>query len=444
VHLSIEAGDRAGERIELAGDRLTIGRDSTCDIHVPDTKASRVHAELVRSAGGYGVRDLGSSNGTYVGDRRVEDVHVLAEGDVVRVGRHRFRVSVGGVALRTPTPSRPKSRATGTTTPLHDMSRRMRRITIGAILVAVGAASVLALAITGSFTKEPLTTADAARVAEPSTVRVTGDQASGTGWVLDAGRGLIVTNYHVVDANPKLAVSFRGRSQAARLVGAAPCEDLAVLQVSNTAGMQTMELLPSQGMLEYGQTVVAIGYPGTWSEQHPLVADAGVVSVPLTSANTQEFTGGFAHPYTNLVQTDATINHGNSGGPLVDLEGRLVGVNTLGDPKRNEQYYAIGVDRVKQIVPRLAAGQSLGFFGAFLDFTKGPNPVVSGVAPGSPAERAGLVKGDAILSMDGRQLGGEHVSEAAWCGLVQRKTGQEAQLTVAGGVTPARQVKVAF
>jgi S1-C subfamily serine protease len=462
VKLKIDSGSGADEALELNGGRVLIGRDETCDIRLDDTKVSRLHAEITWAGDHYEVRDLGSSNGTYVADVRVAASHALHDGDVVRVGSHHLTVTVdddrrteldGG-----PAANRSRTRVAGTTTMFRDLSRQMRFVAIGAAVVAVAAIVVAVLALTGdSSADDPPTAAEASRIAAASTVQVNGKEGSGTGWVLDASRGLIVTNEHVIDANPKLTVAFQGHSQPAKVVGVAYCDDLAVLQMKRGfAGMRSMQRLPRQDMLVAGQTVLTVGYPGTFSKDPHLVTDAGVVSVVRTSADADSFTDNdFYRSYPNLIQTDAAINHGNSGGPLIDLEGRLVGVSTLtggavegpltaADGIKDQQNYAIGIDRVHQLLPTLASGHSLGFMGAFMRFEPQTYPVVTGVVPGSPAARAGLAKGDVIAGLDGRDIAGD-ISEAGWCKRVGDRTGNEqTSLFVSHGGGSAERISVTF
>src|SRR6476469_2180836 len=90
-HVQIRVG--SGEEIDIDADRVVIGRDEACDIRLDDTKVSRRHAEIVRNGNGYEVRDLGSSNGTYLGSMRLTAPQGLKDGDVVRIGAHRLTVS---------------------------------------------------------------------------------------------------------------------------------------------------------------------------------------------------------------------------------------------------------------------------------------------------------------------------------------------------------------
>lgn len=140
-----------------------------------------------------------------------------------------------------------------------------------------------------------------------------------------------------------------------------------MLELADREGLEALEL-GSQGDLEQGESVVALGYPAGASLGAELSSTAGIVSIVRSSlrlplADSPQF--------PNLVQTDAALNSGNSGGPLVDELGQLVGVNTAvlaeqGGAPSQGQGYAIGVDRVKEVLPQLRRGRSRGWFGAGL------------------------------------------------------------------------------
>jgi S1-C subfamily serine protease len=272
--------------------------------------------------------------------------------------------------------------------------------------------------------------------------------------VLDAEQGLVVTNNHVTNGGTGWTVGVDDAQRPAELVGAAPCEDLALLQVDDTSELVTLPL-GSQGDLRQGQTVVAVGFPGTASERANLVPTTGVVSVVSTRF---DLAGVDVPQYPNVIQTDAVINPGNSGGPLVDTQGRLVGVNSagitlLGGRAIQGQGYAIGVDRVKEIVPQLRRGRSIGFTGmglvhvtdpgefaadlASAGLPAAPGLVVQTVVPGSPAEEAGFGREPVLVTaVNGRPMDG---SLPAYCAAIGGgESGTEATFTVAEPNRPGR------
>jgi S1-C subfamily serine protease len=138
-----------------------------------------------------------------------------------------------------------------------------------------------------------------------------------------------------------------------------------VLRVADASGLRTLPL-GSQGDLRQGQTVVAVGFPGNSSLSDALTSTVGVVSV-VRSAYREPTLDVPNLP--NVVQTDAALNPGNSGGPLMNLDGRLVGVNSAGRTLNASgriiqgQSYAIGVDQVREVIGRLRLGQSQGWYG---------------------------------------------------------------------------------
>jgi S1-C subfamily serine protease len=273
---------------------------------------------------------------------------------------------------------------------------------------------------------------DAARHSTVLVVSRIGGQrtASGTGWVLDAGEGLVVTNQHLVNAGSTFQVGVGDELRPAEVVGAAPCEDLAVLHVSDPGGLRTLPL-GSQDELQQGDSVVALGYPVSATVEDILIVTEGIVSAVETRFDIPALD---VPRFPNVVQTDAAINPGNSGGPLLDLAGRLVGVNTAiqrraGGQIIEGQGFAIGVDRVREIVPSLRSGRSLAWTGmglaipgidvdpATLGLPPGPGLVIDHVVPGSAADRAGFGRTPALLTaVDGVSLGQGGIP--AYCGAV--------------------------
>ena len=203
-----------------------------------------------------------------------------------------------------------------------------------------------------------------------------GGGSRGTGWVIDAERGYIVTNAHVVEGGQNFTVGvgddiairagsdgfMAGReARKADLIKDATCEDLALLEVENTDGLRAIPLA-RQDDLRIGDPVIAVGYPSNLAgdTQANLTGTTGVVSVKKTKAPGIPLPqGGTVGPYTNVVQTDAVINQGNSGGPLVNYDGELVGVNSAGRTDVGGQYFAVASDRVRDIVPELADREDL-------------------------------------------------------------------------------------
>jgi serine protease Do len=169
-------------------------------------------------------------------------------------------------------------------------------------------------------------------------------QAVGSGVIVDARSGLVVTNNHVIEHADEIAVTLAdGRQANARKVAADPQEDLAVIQVP-TRGLQAIPLGDADS-LQVGDYVIAIGNPFGIGQ---------TVTHGIISALRRTGVGNDAHE--NFIQTDAPINPGNSGGALVDLEGRLVGINTaiIGPSGGNVGIgFAIPVNTVRRVIERL-------------------------------------------------------------------------------------------
>jgi serine protease Do len=230
----------------------------------------------------------------------------------------------------------------------------------------------------------------------------------GSGIIVDA-RGHIVTNDHVVQGADQIKVGLTdGRTFRATLVGRDSFSDLAVLKVEATA--LPVASLGDSGTLVIGETVVAIGNP-LWIEGGPTVT-AGVVS-GLGRSTEQEGLPVLHH----LIQTDAAINAGNSGGPLVDLRGRVVGINTAVIASAHGIGFAIPINTVKPVLKALIRDgrivrSSLGLFAVSLtpqlayvnDLAIERGALVKSVEAGGPADRSGIQAGDVVTAVDGRPV----------------------------------------
>jgi serine protease Do len=222
---------------------------------------------------------------------------------------------------------------------------------------------------------------------------------SGTGIVLTAD-GYILTNAHVVTGASALSVYTSGSSKerSARIVGISPCDDLAIIKVDDTTGLKPATLGKSSDQ-HVGEDVAAIGYPLNFDIGTDISISRGIISKLDQTLQ----------PYESLIQTDAAVNHGNSGGPLVNTKGQVIGVNTLSfgetAPGIN---YAISIDQAQQVVPDLQAGHNRLYLGMNL----GPNNysdyfgtdqglVVEAVASDSPASVAGVQQAFLLTQLAG-------------------------------------------
>ena len=215
--------------------------------------------------------------------------------------------------------------------------------------------------------------------------------------------GYVLTNNHVVERGARFRVGLLdGRDLIAKVVGTDPSSDLAVLKLDAKERLPFAVMGRSDDLLT-GETVIAIGNPFGLSH----TVTTGVVSAVHRNFKTEDRT------LFDFVQTDASINPGNSGGALLDIEGRLVGVNTaiLGD--RNAGIgFAIPIDRARRVADDLIAHGEVreGYLGVAVEDLPARNGAaprssggvaVSAVDPGSPAERAGVRKGDVVESVQG-------------------------------------------
>lgn len=194
---------------------------------------------------------------------------------------------------------------------------------------------------------------------------------TGTGWVLDADAGLIVTNHHVVGAGTTFAVGDDRRP--ATLVGTAPCDDLAVLRVDRTDDLVELPI-GRQSELDDGEEVVALGYPGARSDTAAPAATSGSVSAPRASFEPDAVD---LPRYPNVVVARIPIGPGGSGGPLLDREGEVVGMTSAGSLVTRGRTYAIGADRLLEILPDLSAGESAGWQGFAFAFPGSPDEVTA-------------------------------------------------------------------
>ena len=441
----------ATEVVRVDADAFVIGRERTCDLVLDDEKASRQHCRLSRLPNGdMELADLGSTNGTRLDGSLLSAPVVLRGGEQIRIGRHTIAVSrtepgtgagtvidtSGSVVLAAASPSPalpglafPPAPLAPPAAALTGGGSKPKKSKVPLVVAGVVAAAVVAgglVVVTGRSSS--LSTQDIISRSKPRTVSVESDvdgqlRGRGTGWVLDAKRGLIVTNQHVVNAGASFTVGLDGGKRPATIVGGSPCEDLAVLKVNDVSGLETMPL-SSQANMKQGDKVIAVGYPGNPAPKPELQANAGIVSVVKTSFTAEALD---VPKLSNIVQTDAAINPGNSGGPLLDTKGRLVGVNSAGDSSKENQAFAIGVDRVKEITAQLAEGGSRGWTGLGLkfptrksDFEDRDLPVIDGgiiadfAVPLTPAANLGLAhKQFVIVGINGNRLEGTMQSYCA-------------------------------
>ncbi|PYM56111.1 MAG: peptidase [Candidatus Rokuibacteriota bacterium] len=231
-------------------------------------------------------------------------------------------------------------------------------------------------------------------------------RSMGSGFIINAN-GYIVTNNHVVDGATQLQVKLSdGREFQGKVVGRDPKTDLALLKIEAT-GLPVIPLGDSSA-LQVGEPVMAIGNPFGLEQ----TVTTGIVSATGRSIG--------AGPYDDFIQTDASVNPGNSGGPLINARGQVIGINTAIFSQSGGSVgigFAIPVSLAKSVVTQLADSGTVtrGWLGVAIqpltpDLAKTFNrpdtkgALVSSVTPSSPASRAGLKPGDIITMYDGRSI----------------------------------------
>jgi S1-C subfamily serine protease len=211
-------------------------------------------------------------------------------------------------------------------------------------------------------------------------------EGTGSGVVIDAVRGIILTNFHVIENAKKVDVALAsGEVQSAKLVGIDPEADLAVLRLPNPPANLVAVSFGDSSKLEIGQRVLAIGNPFGLNR----TLSTGIVASLNRTIKRPE--GSLMR---GLVQIDAAINVGNSGGPLLDTAGRLIGINSAILSHSGDSAgigFAVPTNQIKRILPELiATGKYLRpDFGWFLIDTD-QGPMVHQTQPGGPAEQAGI------------------------------------------------------
>ena len=229
----------------------------------------------------------------------------------------------------------------------------------------------------------------------------------GSGVIIDGTRGIIITNSHVIANTGIIKIVLKDeREFTAKIVGADPASDLAVLRIETKQPLPSLKL-GSYDDLMIGETVIAIGNPFGFSN----TVTTGVISAVNRSIRTKD------RVYHDFIQIDASINPGNSGGPLLNINGDLIGINTAIYAKAQGIGFAIPIAKARKIVSDLIKhGEVIQpWIGVtvqnidkklarYLNFPGKNGVLVKAVEKSSPANRAGIRNGDILISINNRNI----------------------------------------
>jgi putative serine protease PepD len=252
-------------------------------------------------------------------------------------------------------------------------------------------------------------------------------EAQGTGFEIDS-KGDIVTNAHVVDGASSITVKTEeGKSYTATLVGKDDTTDVAVIHIDAAAGDLHPLTFGDSSEMQVGDPVVAIGDPFGLTDS---------LSTGVVSALNRTITSPDNHPINNAIQTDAAINHGNSGGPLLNDQGQVIGITSqiYADDSTSGNVgigFAVPSSTVERITSELiTSGKATHpFLGIYLEQANG-GAKIARVTSGSPAADAGLKAGEVITAIDGHSVSGPDAVIAA---VSSHKPGDQITLTVGNG-----------
>ena len=232
--------------------------------------------------------------------------------------------------------------------------------------------------------------------------------ALGSGFVISRD-GFILTNNHVIEKATEIKVRLdSGKEYKAKIVGKDPKTDLALLRVIPDTSFPKPVQMGDSDLIRVGDWVMAVGNPFGLGQ---------TVTTGIISAKGRIIGAG---PYDDFLQTDAAINPGNSGGPLFNMKGEVIGINTAIIAQGQNIGFAIPINIAKELLPQLKTGKVIrGWLGVMiqditpelaksfkLKTTKGV--LISDVSKGSPAEKAGLKRGDVILWFNGKKVQNSH------------------------------------
>lgn len=264
---------------------------------------------------------------------------------------------------------------------------------------------------------------DAVNAVAPALVNITtavgydGSEAAGTGVVLTSD-GIVLTNHHVIAGSTaiKAAVAGTSKTYTATVIGYDASHDIAVIKLENASGLATAPIGDS-GTVRVGDVVIGLGNAGGLGGK-PIPADGTVTGLDrsITAMNSEN---GTSEDLSGLIETDADIRPGDSGGALVSADGKVIGIVTAGSvsgfhAQSGTDGYAVPINQAMQIAQDIRDGKASSTIhigsSAFLGIqvasaqSSGSGVLISGTVSGTAAARAGLQAGDRITSIDGRKV----------------------------------------
>ena len=443
IAFEARGGPHDGGRFVVADHRMIVGSDPDCDFVLAEPDVAGEHASFKLSGTHVEVHDLGTHSGTFVNGARIAAPTLVSLGDEVKIGSTVLTEVVteqepagepaGAIheapAAIPPVPSAPRAapQAPPPATPPKRGPRvggphgKRNLLIVGGViglLAAIVVGVIVATSGAGPLTMQQIITKD-----KPSTLMVVsrskavspvtgtaGIFAGGSAWVYDASRGLVVTNAHVLQGADTFEVGYQESDlTAATVVAVDARDDIAVLHVSpgDLPGLKSLQRAPAGGA-QQGAKAYVLGFPGNATSQTdflrtPFQATDGTISAKGVQANVN--TDAWGDPrndnaallLSNLYQTTAAINAGASGGPMVDDQGRLIGMNVASG--KEAQHYAIPLSTLNSVVPQLAQGRSIGWLG--IGVSALPSQVanawkidggliITSVVKDTPADQSGL------------------------------------------------------
>jgi S1-C subfamily serine protease len=260
-----------------------------------------------------------------------------------------------------------------------------------------------------------------------TTIGYDGSEGAGTGEVLTSD-GLILTNHHVIAGSTSISVTdiANGKTYKAKVVGYDSTHDIAVIKLVDASGLATAPL-GNSSTVAVGDSVVGLGNAGgKGTAPTPAVGTVTGLDQPITATDSSD---GTSEHLTGLIETDAPIQPGDSGGSLISADAKVVGIITAGstsgsgpmvraagDGETSTDGYAIPINKARSIADQIIAGKSSSTIhlggSAFLgvqvaddsNVSSARGVVVAGTVPGSAAAKAGLTAGDVVTAIDGKSV----------------------------------------